>query len=195
LAPKKGHGGYWTNEDWATLSFDKEEDWQTAITLFEDRITVRYFDVLQIIEGREFSGFVVMSILCLLIEALEQFIRGVKDTPARQQHAYFDSFLRREEFQPEFSDEVTRRLFVSHVRNGLLHQAEVKGRTRIIITKGCPLVRRAGDDGLIIQRREFAGRVRLAFLNYVASLRGGRDLELRARFRNKMAFVCDTETV
>src|SRR6266446_2517167 len=192
IAGKRG-GGYWTVEDWNRLDFTNEGDWQTAISIFEDRFRGRYFDAIDQISTLEFSGFAIMSLLCLLIETLEQFHRGEDETPSRKQVKYFSAFLKRTAFSKYFDNSNKREAFCRMIRNGLLHQAEVKGASRILTRTGTPLVVYKSDPpGLEINRGKFYVLMEKVFRTYVKQLRNANptDKALRDNFRNKMNFIC-----
>ena len=192
IAGKSG-GGYWTVKDWNKLDFTNEGDWQTAISIFEDRFRGRYFDVIDQIRELEFSGFAIMSLLCLLVETLEQFHRGEDETPFRKQVEYFSAFLERTAFSKSFDNSNKREAFCRMIRNGLLHQAEVKGASRILIRTGTPMVVYKSDPpGLEINRDCFYVFMVEVFQTYVNQLRDANysDRVLRNNFRKKMNFIC-----
>jgi hypothetical protein len=191
VAPSR-HGGHWTAKNWADLDFATEEDWQTAIDIFEDRIHFRFLDAIEKIQRMRFSGFAVMALDCLLIETLQQFRRGVAETPPRESGDYFTEFLTQTGFG-QFFDEEMAGTFYRSIRCGVLHQAEVKGSSKIWIRRGSPLVRWADDqDGLVVNRDLFHRQLERVFDAYVRDLRKSRQLytELRERFKRKMDFVC-----
>ncbi len=190
IAPSR-HGGHWYVGDWAALDFTKETDWQIAIDIFEDRIRGRFLDIVDEIQEYVFAGFAVMALDCLLIETLQQFFEGVHETPRGQSEMYFRRFLTQTSFAPFFDDDDKSRLFFDHIRCGILHQAEVKGNSRIIITGGTPMVRQV-DNGLIINRQLFHQQLAWEFNHYVARLRQNDppDDELRRKFRRKMDAIC-----
>ena len=70
--------GNWTDAHWKKLTFSSEDDWDTAIEIFEDRIKYRYLDAIQVLqdddtehycthEQRRF-GFAMMALACLLAD-------------------------------------------------------------------------------------------------------------------------------
>jgi len=74
------------------------------------------------------SGFAMMAISCLMIEALESFIQGWSSSAGRSEKAFglfFDRFDAFSAFREHKSD------FYRHVRCGILHQAETTGGWRI----------------------------------------------------------------
>lgn len=174
------------------LDFAVEDDWQTAIDIFEDRIRYRYLDAVEAVQSMLFSGFAVMALDCLLIETLQQFRQGVAETPWGKSKEYFDDFLTETGFAQCFDTDMAEEFYRS-IRCGILHQAEVKGSSKIWIRKGSPLVRWAEDQaGLVINRRLFHRQLERVFDEYVGDLRKSRQphTELRERFKRKMDFVC-----
>jgi hypothetical protein len=195
IAPSR-HGGHWTVEDWKALDFSTEEDWQTAIDIFEDRIRGRFLGIVEAIQDYEFSGFAIMALDCLLIETLQQFYEGKAKTPRGRSGEYFRRFLTRTSFGAFFDDEIAG-VFYDSIRCGILHQAEIKRSSRILIRKNIPLVRWADDrNGLIIQRRLFHQQLKSAFCDYTAELRKNDppDDHLRGKFKRKMDAICRLES-
>src|SRR3989344_1992545 len=194
IAPRSD-GGYWTVADWKklTLNNKNKDNWQTAIDIFEARIRRRYFDTIEIIKSYEQSGFAIMSLHCLLIETLQQFFKGVTETPHKEQKTYFKNFFSQTSFAKYFSDPSMGTDFYLWFRNGLLHQAEVKRGSRIWIRSGTPLVRYNHDrTGLEINRDLFHQEMENVFNTYIAALRHNdpADHGLRERFRIKMNSIC-----
>jgi len=60
-----------------------------------------------------------MAIDCLLIETLQQFIKGVSETPRRKNECYFKNFLI-SRFKEDFDDEKAK-MFYEQIRCGILH--------------------------------------------------------------------------
>lgn len=189
IAPHRRDRGNWTIEDYKALDFSKEKDWQTAIQIFEDRIRGRFLDVVEHIKGYLYAGFAIMALDCLLIETLEQFRQGMAETPYGSGNTYFKNFLTQTAFGEDFNEE-TADLFYTHIRNGILHQAEIKGSSRIRIDTP-EMVQKAEDGkGLIINRNLFHNRLVSVFEDYLENLREGKDLTLRENFRKKMNAIC-----
>jgi hypothetical protein len=191
IAPSR-YGGYWTIDDWKSIDFSKEEGWQRAIDIFEDRIRGRFLKIVDKIKYHTFSGFAIMALDCLLIETLQQFYEGVEETPRRQSGNYFCHFLTKTSFN-EFFDECKANMYYQQIRNGILHQAQTKGNSRIWIREGTPLVEYADDgNGLLINRNKFHEQLVYEFENYVSRLRQNSpvDHELRQKFKHKMDAIC-----
>jgi hypothetical protein len=179
-------------QDWKALSFSDETDWQRAIGIFVDRIETRFLGFIRLIERREHSGFVVMALDCLLIETLEQFYKGVPETPFKKSKDYFMNFLTTSSFGKFFS-QASAEVFYRQIRCGILHQAEIKGDSRILITRGKPLVTPSKHGGLIINRKLFHGQLVKEYEDYVSRLRRNDppDQDLRSKFREKMNYICN----
>lgn len=180
----------YTTEDWKRLDFSKEEDWQRAVDILEDRIRGRFFDIVDKIQGESFAGFAVMALDCLLIETLQQFFEGVHETPSGKSREYFEKFLTQTAFREDFDGEMAQ-AFYRKIRCGILHQAEIRGNSRIRID--APDLVSWTDDcrGLIINRKKFHQKLESVFQKYLAWLRDGADQDLRKKFRRKMDAICE----
>jgi hypothetical protein len=91
------------------------------------RFTERY--IAPALNGKNQYGFTQMAISCLMLEALESFLRGWKKS-IRQSEKLFVDFLDRE---PDFATLRGRGSdFYTNVRCGILHQAETTAGWRIV---------------------------------------------------------------
>jgi len=180
-------------EDWKALNFSTEADWQKGIDIFEDRMESRFFRHTNMIERDGYSGFVIMALDCLLIETLQQFYKGMSETPYGKSKSYFEDFLTETSFG-KFFDKTLASKFYTHIRSGILHQAEVKGSSRILTQRSGPLVGLSKDgDGLIINRRLFHGQLLREYNNCIIKLRNASpDNTQRVNFRKKMDLICGT---
>jgi len=130
-----------------------------------------------------------MALDCLLIETLQQFREGVHETPRWQSLQYFQRFLT-ETALGEYFDEGMAERFYTHIRCGILHQAEIKGSSRIRIDTP-DLVRWANDrQGLVINREKFHEKLVEVFEDYVAQLHDPDNQDLREKFKIKMDAIC-----
>lgn len=189
IAPRRG-GGDWTVRDWLAIDFNTEEGWQKAIDIFEDRIRGRYLDIVSEFEDLPYAGFAVLALDCLLIETLQQFKEGKPETPSSKSGEYFERFLTETSFG-EFFDKARAKRFYEQIRCGILHQAEVKESSRVLIRHNEPLVRDTPDGkGLIINRKKFHRRLVDEFEAYVAALRDSKNSDLREKFKKKMDHIC-----
>lgn len=108
---------------------DKDDDSKTKIIeLIHHRFNNRYVKHLKKID----SGFLKMAVSCLMIETLESFKQGKKDTIGRDvgQKMFKDFFETEQTFFPRFKD--IHSDFYSHIRCGILHQAETTNAWRIL---------------------------------------------------------------
>ena len=82
-----------TTDDLAALKFENEADWIKAVEMFHDRLKTRYIDHIETIIRKPTSGFAVLSFDCVLIEALQQFRLGERETPYGKGKKRFVDFL------------------------------------------------------------------------------------------------------
>jgi len=177
-----------TVDDWKALDLTKSSDWRKAVRILEDRLNARFFDAVGGIQEQDFSGFAVLALDCLLIETLQQFKEGVPETPRRKCEEYFVNFLTAAPFATHF-DKTSAATFYDHFRCGILHQAEIKGTSKV--WRVGPLVARSSDGhGLIVNRKLFHSALRKAFAAYLRTLRSRKDLTQCANFVKKMNFIC-----
>jgi hypothetical protein len=81
--------------------------------------------------------------------------------------------------------------FYKQIRCGILHQAEIKKSSKILIRDNIPLVRYSDDNqGLIIQRNLFHKQLVDEFESYIEKLRLPEYKELRKNFKKKMDYIC-----
>lgn len=189
LAPSR-YGGDWTVADYKVIDFSTEEGWQKAIDIFEDRIRNRFLNIVDNIENLPDSGFAVMGLDCLLIETLEQTCKGAAETPPREGKSYFVDFLTQTAFQSDFDQDKAEK-FYNFIRNGILHQAEIKGSSRIRTDLDLSIVQNSPDgNGLIINRRKFHRKLVRVFEDYLELLRDPANQGQRNNFRKKMDAIC-----
>lgn len=174
--------------DWKALDLTKSSDWRKAVRMLEDRLNARFFDAVAAIQDQDFSGFAVLALDCLLIETLQQFKEGVNETPRRKVEGYFVNFLTTPPFRAYFT-KTSASMFYQHFRCGILHQAEIKGSSRV--WRVGPLVAPTSDGkGLVINRKLFHSVLRRAFAAYLRTLRSRTDATLSQNFIQKMGYIC-----
>jgi len=182
---------HYTDDDWRKLSFSTEDEWQTAIDIFEDRFRGRFLEPISRIEGYTCAGFAVLALDCLLIETLQQFREGVPRTPSGQSKTFFVCFLTKTSFRSYFTTKKMAEKFYHQIRCGILHQAEVKENSKVLIRKDTPLIKYTDDrKGLVINRRLFHQQLVQEFEDCVARLREPSNQELRKGFKTKMDYIC-----
>jgi hypothetical protein len=142
------------------------------------RFDERYFS--PILSSSNKHGFTMMAIGCLVIETLESFYQGKKDSGGRSKKMFSD-FLKRDTGLRIFSSEDD--WFYFKVRCGILHQAEVIGGWRII---------RSGDllnsGDKTINAEKFIQELQKILKNYEIQLQ--TDELLWSNFKLKMDAIC-----
>lgn len=101
-----------------------EKEKTTLISVIEHRLSRRFFKVIDNAKDEDISSFMSIAICCMLIETLECFIQGVRDTNkgGESERMFKDFFNRTKDDFPGFAKNSTD--FYLNVRGGLLHQAE-----------------------------------------------------------------------
>ncbi|QEH39413.1 hypothetical protein [Chitinophaga sp. XS-30] len=132
------------------------------IKLIYHRFSNRYVKHLHHID----SGFLKMAVSCLMIETLESFRQGKKDTKGKGvgQKMFKDFFTTEEKLFPGFKDIAPD--FYSSIRCGIMHQAETTNAWRVL---------RKGDlldkENRTINSTKFVEALDKALGNYVDSLK------------------------
>jgi len=94
-----------------------------------ERFNERYIKPIQNLEPDEKHGFSIMAVSCLMIESLESFKSGYKDTK-RKSKKTFTQFLSTESEFKDFSG--FEESFYINIRCGILHQSETTNGWKII---------------------------------------------------------------
>ncbi len=163
------------------LDMVERQDSEAISNFVKQRFVERYLDPIESNSSTK-NGFTMMAVCCLMVEALESFSLGWKDSKRKSAQAFRSFFTRWSqfaEFQP-ISDE-----FYEHVRCGILHQAETTGGWR---------VRRSGAllNGTIVNAAAFSRNLRQVLHEYAEQLRTQPwDTEVCQNFRKKMSYVCE----
>jgi len=113
-------------KQWMKVKDEKSKS--HLIDLIHHRFFNRYVKHLKDID----SGFLKMAISCLMIETLESFRQGKKDTKERGVglQMFKDFFATEEKLFPGFKDIAAD--FYYSIRCGILHQAETTNAWRIL---------------------------------------------------------------
>lgn len=168
-------------EDYTRL--EGEQDRDGIADFIYTRFGERYLWPVQK-ESSVRSGFAMIAIACLMIEALESFRLGLENTKNAGENtfkSFFANWPEFEEFNPVSQE------FYRNIRCGLLHQAEVTAGWRIR-RKG-PLL---DTDSRVINAKKFLDQLELALSSYCTQLRTSEwEAEIWANFRTKMGFVCE----
>ncbi|GAB4234677.1 MAG: hypothetical protein Tsb0034_08490 [Ekhidna sp.] len=176
------------------LSDPDSTDWNTAIDIFIKRIEPRYLEPIRILIAEDSKldvrerryGFTITAIMCLLIETLYCFRKGILDNTGNAVITFREFLTESNSFKDHF-DEESASAFYNHIRNGILHQAETKEKSRIRDVG--PLVRKI-KGSIAINRTEFFNLLENEFHSYIDQLADTSNAELRAAFIKKMNHVC-----
>ncbi|SIO41517.1 hypothetical protein [Chitinophaga niabensis] len=105
-----------------------EQSKENLIKLINHRFYNRYVKHLKKID----SGFLKMAISCLMIETMESFVQGKKNTKGKGVglKMFKDFFKRESKLFPNFDSIAVD--FYSNIRCGILHQAETTNAWRIL---------------------------------------------------------------
>lgn len=172
-------------------------DWSLKLSIFQDRLNGRYLKPIELM-GRDndigqFAGFSIMALACLLVETLNQFYQGVDETPNDHKQQFWIFFRESENFRPHFMKK-TSDMFYSHVRCGLLHQAQTKGATIIRADRNTMVeqIRRGSKDGIIVDRVRFILALKKEIDDYIRNLKSKSSINTAARenFVRKMWYIC-----
>ncbi|WP_448674112.1 hypothetical protein [Pseudoxanthomonas mexicana] len=162
------------------LSLQDARDRDAIANFVVERFEERYLDPI-VADPAKKNGFTIMAVSCLMVESLESFRRGWKDTRNKSELAFCSFFSHWDQFSAfrEVSGD-----FYRHVRCGILHQAETTGGWRII--RSGPI--RAHTT---VNATKFSSSLRHVLGSYASSLRTEDwDSETWLAFRKKMAAVC-----
>lgn len=166
-----------------------ESAWQSAVGVFERRISERFFDCIDVLIAADLKsdtftpGFSIVALCCLLTETLQVFRQKPKNKLATSDQ--FKQFLARAGFSNAFADPKIAESFVVGVRHGILHEAETRGW---VIQRDKPTGQIIEERGgrYALNRTEFYAALQKEFRDYVRELRDPANLALRIRFVEKM---------
>jgi len=183
------------------LEVNSNDNWDEAIKIFNDRIQGRFVAPVDAIVDhasyaiREFAGFAILAIDCLIIETLNQFYTGTNETTGKHWKAFRDFFKSSAHFKTEFPTSKSCEIFYSHFRCGLLHQAQTKKHSKIRYGEGSmiQLVDPTNNNkGLIVDRKRFHDALKLEIKDYIKKLKNpttSAERTLRSNFIKKMGFI------
>lgn len=190
-----------TTEQWNKLDLaGKEQDWQTAIDVFDDRLSARYIEPVDTLIKAEHQlkasekrfGFTILAIDLLLMETIQAFKEGLETTNGISKQV-FKNFLENSiYFSGYFTTDEQREKFYKEFRCGILHQAEVQS-SALVWSIG-ELYERA-DEMEVLNRNKVHDALKLELRDYVALLRNPASTELRLKFKKKMDFLASRDGV
>jgi len=155
------------------------------------RLNHRYIEPLLHVSPPKYrSGFLMMASACLMIETLQSFYTGKKETPRGQGLNSFKDFFQRETkffpgFAAEFRDDKDN--FYTNIRCGILHQAETKRGYRVL--RVGPLL---DAKARTVNAEVFLKALERCLDHYVSALRTARpESELWKNAVLKLNFISD----
>lgn len=185
--------------EWKALDLSSsEEDWQKAVNVFEQRISARYIEPVDLLltaendlpyKDRRF-GFTVLSIDCLLIETIQSFKEGLVNTKGKSKEVFTRFLKESDRFKDYFSTEDHRDKFYYEFRCGILHQAEVQS-SALVYSAGELYTRDNGRE--TVNRNAVHRALVYEFREYLDKLRAPESIELREKFKTKMDSVANRE--
>lgn len=179
----------WYKEKYTIADYNKdcrEENTERLARFIYGRFYERYIEPFEAMPRDKKNGFSIMAIACLMIETLENFWRGKKETPAGKGNKYFESFFFRCS-QAKNDLAIFHGLdFYHQIRCGILHQAETKGGW--IIRREGPLLNK---EKKIINATKFLGHLKKYLMWYYEELKKKdfKNDKLWKNFRFKMKAI------
>ena len=141
----------------------KDKNRNEIADFVNERFSERYIMPIKNLNPNEKHGFSIMAVACLMIESLESFKSGFKDTKKKSKKT-FVKFLSTE---PEFKDFVGyEESFYSDIRCGILHQSET--------TNGWKIVRKGklfDNQTKTINATRFLDKLEKTLNNYTSDLK------------------------
>ncbi len=179
------------NEDYLSLHINPHDDigWDTAIRIFDDRIKGRYINPAQeLISNVNNNGFAVMAIVCLLIETMYQFTRGIDRTENGNKDKYSNFLIELLRAENCLVSKKVAIQFYDCIRCGILHQGQTKNGSRLSTSdKGVIWVE---DDVLFVSVSQLLDVVARYVNDYESRLRDLNNVSLRTNFISKMDYIC-----
>lgn len=174
---------------WRRLDKTKQEDWTTAVAIVRDRLHGRFLKFADQCLPDVWSGFVVLSIDCLLVETIQQFKEGETRDWSDSERS-FKRFLAGPRFSASFVPPETRRRFYLDIRCGLLHQAEAKKKW-LVRRKVGTMLKTVARDEYIIDVEIFHAAVKDSLEDYLAEILKPENADLREKLWTKMDHICN----
>ena len=110
--------------DWLRLNLkdDLNKDWEFAIDILKKRIENRYIEPIDLLLANEKRlqpknrkyGFTILAIDCLLIETLQAFIKGWKNTKKKSQSAFKKFLTSSPSFKKYFSEDLAIKFYENY---------------------------------------------------------------------------------
>jgi len=171
-----------TVDDYQIMVQQKQKN--EIIRLIQNRFDERYVAPLEAIPQKAKNGFCIMAVSCLMIETLESFWRGWRDTRSNSELAFCSFFDRNDNLK---SFRSYAREFYRNVRCGILHQAET--------TSGWKIHRKGvlfDSTTMTINATKFHREISLCLDRYCTTLNKEEwTSEYWRNLRNKMKYICN----
>ncbi|MFJ7649157.1 hypothetical protein ACIQ1H_16570 [Lysinibacillus sp. NPDC097279] len=173
------------------LRLNSDDNWDTAIEIFQDRIQGRYFNVIdELIQREELmrDGFIIMALNCLLIETLLQFKNGWDETEGGNKRSYSDFLV--SEFPQIFNLSLAGK-FYTDIRCGILHSAQTKGKSKLTFNKNyvVKLMNYQNKGYIKVDVKNFTLEIRDYYNRYLKMIENNID-DTRENFWKKMMYIC-----
>jgi hypothetical protein len=163
---------------------DKESK-NRIVDFIYHRLHQRYIVPLLHVPTQYKSGFLMMASACLMIETMQAFYTGKKETKGKSRKSFKAFFEREHEFFPGLAADESN--FYRNIRCGILHQAETRGGYRIL-RKG----RLFDAKEKTINANAFIAALEESLASYIANVRlAETDSTLWQNAAKKVAFICD----
>ena len=159
----------------------KRNDRKRAAEFVRERFEERYFNPIESAPKSDKHGFASLAICCLVIETLESFYQGLKDTRGHSGEM-FEAFFKRDTPLKVFGGDGN--WFFKDIRCGILHQSETRNGWRIL----------RKDKLLNLEHKTINATLFLWALREEVATYSQQlvvDDELWERFKVKMEGVCD----
>jgi hypothetical protein len=165
-----------------------DEDAKTQMTDFiYHRLHRRYIVPLSKVPVKYKSGFLIMATACLLIETLQSFFDGTKETPKPNRDAFKEFFKRENANFPGLADDPVG--FYISIRCGILHQAETKNGYRLTREMNKPLFDKSTKT---INANKFLESLDRCLERYIETLRLAKPTSVIWKNAvQKLGFICD----
>ena len=105
--------------------WESQRDTAAIAEFIRQRFDERFLVPFENIPSSLRSGFAQMAVCCLMIETLESFYKGWKGTGGVKGEDVFEGFFTRVSYFHDFQSIGGK--FFTHIRCGILHQAETTG--------------------------------------------------------------------
>ena len=161
---------------------------KAIIKMIWHRLYRRYLKPLHNLSKENKSGFSIMATCCLLIEVLESFNTGQRETGWKDHHLVFYNFFHKN--KNLFGDLQDYALeFYSNIRCGILHQAETRGNFIILLNDSAPIFDATTNS---INSKKFYISVRHSLINYIKLLHQSISTdEIWTNAVRKLQHICD----